>query len=317
MSTISSGTTLTTALVQIGDTTGDLVIKTGASNTTAMTISGANQGVTFANAVTYNGTVVFSGGLTGNAAGLTSLNGSNVTSGTVAVARLAATGTPSASTFLRGDSSWTAVPSPNNGTLTMSTSGTGLSGSATFTADQSGNSTFTVTSNATNANTAGAIVARDGSGNFSAGTITANGSGLTSLNASNISSGTLAVANGGTGTASPSLVGGTNITISGSWPNQTVTAASGAPTTAQVLSATAGASFNAVGTYCLVCRISGDSTSNANYSAGNNQYQLNSITIAPNVESWSQTNNLSGTWKWMSGNGGQETQRTGIALRIS
>jgi hypothetical protein len=45
MSTISSGTTLTTALVQTGDTTGDLVIKTGASNTTAMTVSGSNQNV--------------------------------------------------------------------------------------------------------------------------------------------------------------------------------------------------------------------------------------------------------------------------------
>ena len=56
------------------------------------------------------------------------------------------------------------------------------------------------------------------------------GSNVTSLNASNISSGTLAVARGGTGTASPSLVGGTNITISGTWPNQTVTAAGGGVT---------------------------------------------------------------------------------------
>jgi hypothetical protein len=61
--------------------------------------------------------------------------------------------------------------------LTMNVSGTGLSGSATFTADQAGGSTFTVTSNATSANTAGAIVARDGSGNFTAGTITAALSG--------------------------------------------------------------------------------------------------------------------------------------------
>jgi hypothetical protein len=55
----------------------------------------------------------------------------------------------------------------------MAVSGTGLSGSASFTADQAGASSFTVTSNATSANTASAIVARDGSGNFSAGTITA------------------------------------------------------------------------------------------------------------------------------------------------
>lgn len=61
-----------------------------------------------------------------------------------------------------------------NGTLTLAVSGTGLTGSASFTANQSGNSTFTVTSNATNANTASTIVARDASGNFSAGTITAS-----------------------------------------------------------------------------------------------------------------------------------------------
>ena len=48
-------------------------------------------------------------------------------------------------------------------------SGVGLSGSAS-----SEGSTFTVTSNATSANTASAIVSRDGSGNFSAGTITAD-----------------------------------------------------------------------------------------------------------------------------------------------
>jgi hypothetical protein len=75
------------------------------------------------------------------------------------------------------NSSWAAVPSPNNGTLSLSTSGNGLSGSATFTANQAGTSSFTVTSNATNASTANAIVSRDASGNFSAGTITASLSG--------------------------------------------------------------------------------------------------------------------------------------------
>jgi len=47
------------------------------------------------------------------------------------------------------------------------TSGTGISGSVS-----SEGGTFTVTSNATSANTASTIVARDGSGNFTAGTIT-------------------------------------------------------------------------------------------------------------------------------------------------
>ena len=88
--------------------------------------------------------------------------------------------------------SWAAVPSPNDGILTLAVSGTGLSGSASFTANDSDNVTFTVASNATDANTAGAIVARDGSGNFSAGTITATLSGsatsaTTATNATNVS----------------------------------------------------------------------------------------------------------------------------------
>ena len=64
-----------------------------------------------------------------------------------------------------------------NGTLTLNVSGNGLSGSQTFTANQGTAATFTVTSNATNANTANTIVYRDASGNFSAGTITATLSG--------------------------------------------------------------------------------------------------------------------------------------------
>lgn len=59
----------------------------------------------------------------------------------------------------------------NDGTLSLAVAGTGLTGSASFTANQAGNTTFTVTSNATASNTGGTIVARDGSGNFSAGAI--------------------------------------------------------------------------------------------------------------------------------------------------
>jgi hypothetical protein len=37
----------------------------------------------------------------------------------------------------------------------------------------------------------------------------------------------LSVANGGTGTSSPGLVQGTNVTITGTWPNQTISASGG------------------------------------------------------------------------------------------
>jgi len=83
-------------------------------------------------------------------------------------------------------SNFSNTPTIGNGTLTLNVSGTGLSGSQTFTANQSGNATFTVTSNATSANTASTIVARDASGNFTAGTITAALSG-NSTTATNIS----------------------------------------------------------------------------------------------------------------------------------
>jgi hypothetical protein len=43
--------------------------------------------------------------------------------------------------------------------------------------------------------------------------------------------GTLPVANGGTGTTTPSLVAGTNITVTGSWPNQTITSTGGSTAT--------------------------------------------------------------------------------------
>ena len=100
----------------------------------------------------------------------------------------------------------TTAANVNNGVLTMAVSGTGLSGSQTFSANQSGAATFTVTSNATSANTASTIVARDASGNFTAGTITAALTGnastattaTTATTAGNVS-GVVAIANGGTG----------------------------------------------------------------------------------------------------------------------
>jgi hypothetical protein len=56
--------------------------------------------------------------------------------------------------------------------------------------------------------------------------LTVTGSPITTAGTITLA-GTLAVANGGTGTATPSIVAGTNITVTGTWPNQTI-AASGA-----------------------------------------------------------------------------------------
>jgi hypothetical protein len=65
MSVISSGTTLTTALVQTGDTNGNLVFKTGASGTTALTL-GSDQSATFAGAVNITTAVLTNPTINGN-----------------------------------------------------------------------------------------------------------------------------------------------------------------------------------------------------------------------------------------------------------
>jgi len=54
------------------------------------------------------------------------------------------------------------------------------------------------------------------------------GTGTSSTTFTNLATnvtGTLPVLNGGTGTGTPSLIAGTNVTVTGVWPNQTITAA--------------------------------------------------------------------------------------------
>jgi len=74
MSTIKSSTTTTTAYQVVADTTGALVIQTGATPTTAVTI-GSDQSVTFAGAVSLSGNQATTGNLTVN--GNTTLGDAN------------------------------------------------------------------------------------------------------------------------------------------------------------------------------------------------------------------------------------------------
>jgi hypothetical protein len=90
----------------------------------------------------------------------------------------------------------------NLATLTLATSGSGLSGSTTY--NGSGAATFTVTSNATNANTGSTIVFRDASGNFSAGTITAT---LTGTASALVTGNSYQVGSFGVGTAASGTTG--------------------------------------------------------------------------------------------------------------
>ena len=72
---------------------------------------------------------------------------------------------------------WTTTPTINNGTLSINT-GSHLSGSGTFTANQSGNTNVSITTDATNLNTASTIVSRDINGNFTCGNITGDLTGI-------------------------------------------------------------------------------------------------------------------------------------------
>lgn len=111
---------------------------------------------------------------TGNSGKFLSTNG--LTTGWVSAAAI---GFPSivgnSGKFLSTDGTTVTWTSPNNGTLSLSTSGVGIDvASTTFTANQSGNASFVVSSSATQNNIPSTIVYRDDSGNFSAGTITAS-----------------------------------------------------------------------------------------------------------------------------------------------
>jgi len=71
--------------------------------------------------------------------------------------------------------------------------------------------------------------------------------------------GTLPIANGGTGTTTPNLVAGTNVTITGTWPNQTINAA--APGAGTVTSVSGTGSANGLS-------LSGTVTSTGNITLG-------------------------------------------------
>ena len=146
----------------------------------------------------------FSGSLSGTATSTTNipnLSGDITSSNTVTtlatvnsnVGTFGGTGSiPVVTVNAKGLVTGVSTVAPNNGTLTLAVSGTGLSGSATFTANQAGNSTFTVTSNATSDNTASAIVSRNGLGGFVAGIVTATfvGNVTGNLNSSGVNTAT-------------------------------------------------------------------------------------------------------------------------------
>jgi hypothetical protein len=96
--------------------------------------------------------------------------------------------------------------------------------------------------------------------------------------------GLLPVANGGTGTATPSLVQGSNVSITGSWPNQTV-AVTGSGAVLTVTLVTSSTSFVVpAGVTNILCEVIGGGGGSAvasNSAAGGGGYAYGTITVTP------------------------------------
>lgn len=183
----SNGASTLVSRDSLGNFTANLVSATtfngsGSSltNIPAANVTGTLTSTVLGNSTIYVGTTAVAlnrGSANQDLTGISSITLPGSTSGTAIIQANAAAG--SGTTITLPSSTGTLaltsqLPTINDGTLTLGVSGVGLSGSQTFTANQSGPVTFTVTSNASDANGASTLVARNASGNFTANTITAN-----------------------------------------------------------------------------------------------------------------------------------------------
>ena len=197
----------------------------GSGTVTSVAVSGGTTGLTTSGGpITSSGTVTLAGTLAvaNGGTGTTTpsiVAGTNITvSGSWPNQTIAASGSSGSVTSVAATVpaflSVAGSPITTSGTLAISLSGTALpvanGGTGVTTSTGSGNVVLSTSPVLTTPNI----------GIPSAGVAT----NLTGLPLSTGVTGTLPVANGGSGTATPAIVAGTNVTVSGSWPNQTINA---------------------------------------------------------------------------------------------
>lgn len=111
-----------------------------------------------------------------------------------------------------------------------------------------------------------------------------------------------------------SITAGSNISVSASTGGVTISSTAGAPTTAQVLSATAGASIGAVGTYGMMALVSAFS----NYQPGDTLAGSNlRYCVAADAAYWTSTNAPTGTWRCFGFVDNSNSRYAATWLRIS
>ena len=193
----------------------------GVGTVTSVGGTGTVNGITLSGTVTSTGNLTLGGSLSGSAASLTGLP---LTTGVTGILPIVNGGT-NASTAATARSNILPSYAGNAGKVLAVNIGT------TDVEFISAGGVGTVTSVAVSGGTTG--LTTSGGPITAAGTITL--------------AGTLAVANGGTGTSTPAIVAGTNVTVSGSWPNQTINATAGGSGTVTSVAATVPSIFSISG----------------------------------------------------------------------
>jgi hypothetical protein len=183
--TAINATAITTGTIDNARTTA--ASANGASTIVARDANGSFSG----NVGTF---VTISGAHSGNGSGLTDINASNISTGTISNARTTAASANGASTIVARDASGNFTA--NAGTFT-SVSGNGSALTAINASNVSTGTIANARTTAATANGASTIVLRGTSGEFSAGAITGasftgDGAAISAINASNVSTGTIA-----------------------------------------------------------------------------------------------------------------------------